>query len=531
MKKLIIAAIGFAAFMACNTPDKEETTVKKLKRNTAINKSNAYNDLFIDSASLENFITTQALPEDISSTLRQFYYDRNFEFAWFSSDGLNEQCREFWNLYSYTNLSEKDTTLYNKTLKKKMDALSSEDSLQLNDDDKIIETELNLTTYFIKLKQKKSGGDITIKELESFAPAMKASLLAVAERMMKEKDYDNANNAFSSLKDQLQKYYDIAKKGGWGVIPQTKKKYKQGTSDSIVLLIKKRLQITGDLAGTDTTRVYDTTLVNAVKHYQQRFGYTTTGVVTDILLHDMNVPVETRLQQIIINMSRVNLLPEKPVGKLIIVNIPEYKLYVHEGDNIAFDMNVVVGKDGHNTVVFNGNLSEIVFSPYWNIPASIVKKEILPKMEKNKNYLKQEQIEITGESGGLPTMRQLPGDKNSLGKVKFLFPNSFDIYFHDTPSKGLFNKDKRAYSHGCIRLSNPLKMAEYLLQSLPAWDSTKIVEAMNKKEEKHVALKEKVPVIISYYTAWVDANGLLNFRDDIYDHDKSMAIKLFTDAK
>jgi L,D-transpeptidase YcbB len=139
-------------------------------------------------------------------------------------------------------------------------------------------------------------------------------------------------------------------------------------------------------------------------------------------------------------------------------------------------------------------------------------------------------MEITGNEGGLPVIRQLPGGKNSLGKVKFLFPNSFNIYFHDTPAKSLFERDKRAYSHGCIRLAEPEKMAQYLLRDHPEWTPERIREAMNSGDEQHVKLKKRVPVIITYYTAWVDEQGLLNFRDDIYSHDKDLVEKMFTQA-
>ncbi|MDP9229610.1 MAG: L,D-transpeptidase family protein, partial [Bacteroidota bacterium] len=164
---------------------------------------------------------------------------------------------------------------------------------------------------------------------------------------------------------------------------------------------------------------------------------------------------------------------------------------------------------------------------YWNIPESIVKNEILPAMERNPNYLASQNMEITGNEEGLPVIRQLPGAKNALGRVKFLFPNSFNIYFHDTPSKSLFSKDKRAFSHGCIRLSDPVKMANYLLQNNPAWTPEKIEEAMNSDEEKYVKIKDPIPVFISYYTAWVDESGKLNFREDIYGHDKKIAAKMF----
>jgi murein L,D-transpeptidase YcbB/YkuD len=177
--------------------------------------------------------------------------------------------------------------------------------------------------------------------------------------------------------------------------------------------------------------------------------------------------------------------------------------------------------------MFNGDLNQVVFSPYWNVPPSIVKDEILPKMASNPDYLSSQNMEEVGTEDGLPKIRQLPGEKNSLGRVKFLFPNSFNIYFHDTPAKSLFEKDKRAYSHGCIRLADPEKMANYLLRNNNEWTPEKINEAMYSDNEKFVRLKKPVPVLITYYTAWVDENGRLNFRDDVYAHDKTSVGKMF----
>jgi murein L,D-transpeptidase YcbB/YkuD len=169
-----------------------------------------------------------------------------------------------------------------------------------------------------------------------------------------------------------------------------------------------------------------------------------------------------------------------------------------------------------------------VFSPYWNLPQNIVNKEILPAMARNAHYLEKNNMEIMGQNNGVPVIRQKPGGNNSLGKVKFLFPNSFNIYFHDTPAKSLFSKDVRAYSHGCIRLSEPEKLADYLLNDDPKWTKEKIKEAMNSGDEQFVAIKTSVPVFITYYTAWVDENGKLNFRNDIYGHDTDIAKKMFT---
>jgi murein L,D-transpeptidase YcbB/YkuD len=304
---------------------------------------------------------------------------------------------------------------------------------------------------------------------------------------------------------------------------------KKGASSPAIVTLKKYLAITGDLPGNDTSALFNDTLAEGITHIQQRFGMAPTGTLSKDLVKEMNVPVRDRIEQLLINLGRMRWMPSQPNGTLIIVNIPEFTLHVLENGQKAFDMNVVVGKEGHTTMQFTGTMNQVVFAPYWNIPPRIVTNEILPEIEKDKNYLEKNEMENQGDKDGdgIPDIRQLPGDKNSLGKVKFLFPNSFDIYLHDTPAKSLFSKDKRAYSHGCIRLANAQQMAEYLLRNDPDWNPEKIVEAMNAKEQKVVKLKNKAEVFITYYTAWVDDEGRLNFRQDVYEHDKKIKEKLF----
>jgi murein L,D-transpeptidase YcbB/YkuD len=286
--------------------------------------------------------------------------------------------------------------------------------------------------------------------------------------------------------------------------------------------------MTGDLMEEDTSQLFSDSLQSGVKNFQRRHGLKTTGIVDKQTLKDLNVPVQQRIRQILINMDRARWIPQQEDGNTIMVNIPAFTLHIMEGKNEAFNMDVVVGKEGHNTRIFTGKLSQVVFNPSWNVPESIVEKEILPEIEKDADYLETQDMEITGETeDGIPEIRQKPGPKNALGKIKFIFPNSFDIYFHDTPAKSLFKSNKRAFSHGCIRLSKPVQLAEYLLKDQPGWNSTKIQEAMNGEEEKFVKLKDPVPVLISYYTAWVDENGTLNFREDIYDHDLELSKKMF----
>jgi murein L,D-transpeptidase YcbB/YkuD len=549
MKQFLIYPMALAILLAaCNSlesKDANETTgsstsdaPKISKRDRSITPANAYNDLFLDSTAVEAFIAAQQVPDDISRRIRSFYNTRNYQFAWFSSNGLTEQARGFWNLHDYHTSYNHDTVLHDKALQKRMDRLTAEDTLRVSASDKnIVNTELTLTEHFIQYNLSAyDEGYVKRKEMERFVPRKREDALYLADSLLNKKHKDNryfedVNASYKALKEELGRYYAIAKNGGWPALDTSiKKPLKRGDSSQQIALIKRRLQLSGDMPAGDTSLIFTDTLEAGVKSVQQRFGYTPDGIIRAALLKEMNVPAVQRLEQILINMDRMRWMPSRPDGNLIIVNIPEFILHVMDGGKNVFDMNVVVGKEGHNTVSFTGDLNQVVFSPYWNVPQSIVEKEILPAMARNSNYLAQQNMEITSYESGLPIVRQLPGPDNSLGRVKFLFPNSFNIYFHDTNAKDLFNKDKRAYSHGCIRLAEPEKLAQYLLRGQTEWTPEKIEEAMNSGEEKTVRLKNPVPVFISYYTAWVDESGRLNFRDDIYKHDEDLRRKMFTPA-
>ncbi|HVF80680.1 MAG TPA: L,D-transpeptidase family protein, partial [Flavisolibacter sp.] len=500
----IYAALAGSLLASCQNastsgPDNLEEEEKKeekkgiTKRDYSITKATSYSDLFLDSTVMEKYIASKKLDDSIARRLRSFYNSRNYGFAWFTANGLTEQARAFWNLHDYVTTYDNDTSLRDKGLQRKMDVYTAEEALSVSASGDFIQTELTLTQHFIKyILTNYEKGFIKRKEMERFVPYKKQDALAIADSLLNKKHKDNkyfedVHQPYRLLKEQLAKYYTVAKAGGWPAIP-TAKSLKKGGKSPAVAAIKKRLQLTGEMPGTDTSQVYNDTLEAAVKIFQKELGYTPTGIVNAQLIKDMNVPAEKRLSQILMNMDRMRWMPVEPSGQLIVVNIPEFVLHVYEDKKKAFDMNVVVGKEGNNTISFSGDLSTVVFSPYWNVPPSIVKKEILPKMASNPNYLASQNMEQTGSEGGLPVIRQKPGEQNSLGKVKFLFPNSFNIYFHDTPAKSLFSQDKRAYSHGCIRLAEPEKMAQYLLRNAPEWTPEKIAEAMNSEEEKYVKL-------------------------------------------
>ena len=538
MKKILTAIIACNLFFACTNSQSESTTETKeekkvTKRDLGITRAVAYSNLFMDSITMEKFITTKKLSDSVARRMRSFYNARNYQFAWFSSDGLTEQARGFWNLHDYINTYDTDSSLKDKALQKTMDRLVAEGDMSVSANPSFTNTELTLTQHFIQyIFNHYEKGYVKRKEMERFVPFKKQDPLLLADSLItkKHKDdkyFEDVNPLYRGLKEQLSQYYTVAKNGGWPLIPEMKTLPKKGTSTPAIALLKKRLQLTGDLDGTDTSSRFNDTLEIAIKEFQSRHGITASGKLDKQTIEELNVPAKVRVQQLLMNMDRMRWIAVQPKGNLIVVNIPEFVLHVYEGSTKVFDIDIVVGKEGTNTMMFNGDLNQVVFSPYWNVPPSIVRNEIMPAMNRNSNYLSSQNMEITGDDDGLPVIRQRPGGQNALGKVKFLFPNSFNIYFHDTPAKSLFNKDKRAFSHGCIRLKEPEKLANYVLRNQPEWTPEKINAAMNSGEEKYVKVKDPIPVIITYYTAWIDEYGKLNFREDIYGHDKKLAEKMF----
>ena len=328
------------------------------------------------------------------------------------------------------------------------------------------------------------------------------------------------NPQYEKLQDALQRLYDIQRKGGWPKIIASQKYYLKGQSSPAISQIKQRLRISGDFKSDESSPLFTVELVAGVQRVQKRFGFRQNGVVDALLIRQLNVPVEDRIQQLQLNIERFKNTSVNNGETRLVVNIPEYKLHVYEGTKEVFNMDIVVGSEEHKTVTFDDQMTNIVFSPYWNVPTSIVENEILPAMNADKNYLRNHGYEITGYEDGLPVIRQKPEPNNSLGQVKFVFPNEHGIYFHDTPAKGLFQYPKRTFSHGCIRLSDPAKLAHYLLRNSPVWTEERIKTAMKSGKEQSVKLPHPVSVSISYYTAWVDDHGELQLRQDIYGIDK-----------
>lgn len=480
--------------------------------------SRRYNDLTLDSAQLEAFLIRQQLNETLAGEFRRFYNSRDFQFAWFAGDGLTEQAFAFRSLYDYS----KDSSTNRKRLDNKLDSLMTSDSSFIpsagNPD--IVHTELLMTWRFINyLTDRYPDEKARSSALISFIPAERGNPLEIADSLVSLDNKDNtANPWYEALLIQLKKYLHLARAGEWTPI--------QGR-DSLTLRIKHRLRQLEYLDNKDTTKKFDKATQAAIRAFQASHGLTPDGRIGAALIKELDIPPATRVRQILLNLERMRWMPPQAAAKLILVNIPEFTLHVLEDRQQVFNMKIVVGKEGHNTILFAGSLNQIIFNPYWNLPPSIVKKEIEPQWQKDPHYLEANDMEITGYTGSLPVIRQLPGEKNELGKMKFLFPNSFFIYFHDTPHKGLFSERKRAYSHGCIRLADARRLADYLLQPMPEWTHERTDSVLASGAAYSLRLKTPVPVLLCYFTAWAGERKDSQFREDIYGHDVRLADRLF----
>ena len=539
MKKILTAVAAVVMFSSCTQVagwfgsnddstqvNMDSSSYAAFARDESITPENAFSDLFLDSNAINKYIKKEGIPDSTARLLNNFYLVRNYQYAWFASNGPTEQARGLWSLY----VSSEDSLRVDSTkkLNEIMDSLLQDDStsIAVSDSDYIV-TELELTHQFIQYASRHPE-HITTQSLYYMVPAKRHDALQMADSIL-HKQRDSAlyatNKTYNALKSHLAHYYSIAQKGGWEKIP-TAKGLKKGISSPAVIAIKKRLIATGDYS-IDTSNVYNDSLVAAIKNFQVKNGFQPTGVIDDSLVAIMNVPVEERIEQILINMNRALWMPPQQDSSIMIVNIPSQMLYVYADSGKVMEMPVIVGKQGDGTVMFSSEISKIVFNPVWNIPESIVKEEIMPKMKSDATYLKKNNMEIV-QDNEIPVIRQLPGKNNPLGKVKFMFPNVHEIYLHDTPDKTTFNKTERALSHGCIRVKDAPKLVNYLLQNNKEWNQEKITTALNSGNEQVVELKKVHPVSITYYTVWIDDDGMLQFRNDIYGHDQEARTRMFT---
>ena len=331
---------------------------------------------------------------------------------------------------------------------------------------------------------------------------------------------------YKELQKQLTRYRQLIAKGGWDSVPEGKA-LKPGDSAPAERLtsLRDRLRVEGyDVgaagdsakAGAAGKAVYNHVLAAAVAQFQREHGIGVDSALGKETVKALNVPATYRLGQIAANMERYRWMPRSLGDKYVFVNVPSFQLRAYDNGKQVMEMKVIVGAEyeDKNTPVFADSMQYVVFRPYWNATDSIAAKELWPKAQADPTFLDRNNYEVVTE-GGKERIRQKPGDKNALGLVKFMFPNSFSIYMHDTPEDQLFQKDVRAFSHGCIRLEKPEEMAQWVL----GWTPEQVKAAMESgPDDRHVNLKEKVPVYIVYFTTFI-RDGRLYFGNDLYGRD------------
>jgi murein L,D-transpeptidase YcbB/YkuD len=386
---------------------------------------------------------------------------------------------------------------------------------------------------------------------EWYVKSQKGDLVALLQTALDSNDVKKAlksvtppHEGYARLRRVLAYYRGIAETGGWGKLVGSRKIAK-GDSGERILALRNRLIRSGDFRSKESPEVdlFGDELENAVRRFQGRHGLAQDGVVGPATSEALNVPVEDRIRQIEVNMERWRWLPQTLGTRYLFVNIANFELGVMEDSQRVMSMRAIVGKPYQRTPAFNAKMTYLVLNPYWNVPSDIARKEMLPLIKKDPEYLHKNNIRVFSgrdsdrkevnpadvdwtsfTSGNFPYFfRQDAGPKNALGSIKFMFPNRFNVYLHDTPHRELFNRTVRPFSHGCIRVEKALELAEYLLAKDSRWTRETILEALDGSVDRAVKIPDPIEVYILYWTAWVDEDGRVQFRNDIYGRDKPLA--------
>lgn len=480
----------------------------------------------IDSTRFESFFQKHPLFKEYRKSIEALYRKQQYQYIWYDDEGRNEVADVLYNRARQIGAEGVPVPLPYAADYAKIFSKSNEKP--------DIDSELLISSmYFFYAKKVYAGLDPTAsKKVGWYLPRERLSLVNYLDELLKDpdkivKDEEANPKMYYNLRKGLQRYREISRKGGWGTIQLADgTSLKPGDNSDKVAQLRKRLAVSGEFSGDLSSTVFDNALAEAVKAWQIRNGLNADGIVGPEMIKVLNVPVESRIKTIIVNMERARWLPGKisDLDEYIGVNIPAFSMHYVRDGKIAVLSRVIVGEEANKTVVFSGKMNYLVFSPYWNIPKSIVDEEIMPALEKDPDYLEKHDMEWNGDQ-----LRQRPSDENSLGRVKFMFPNQNNIYLHDTPAKSLFRKEDRALSHGCVRVQRARDLAVAILKGDSKWTPSKIDAAMKSNEEIQYALNRKIPVYIAYFTAVADENGFVAFFDDIYKRDDRLARMLYAD--
>ncbi|MBD3287548.1 L,D-transpeptidase family protein [candidate division KSB1 bacterium] len=484
------------------------------------------------------------------SLMRRLYHKRDYRPVWIFDQGpasLADSLLDFIRTIDQDGLKPHEYHL------PRLDSLIPKLRMELKrklpaDIDHLLEVELLLTDAFLLLASHLVNGRLNQETIdpEWLTTQSEADLIEILNHALhKNKIRAELNSllpqlaCYKALRKEMNFFKDIARNGGWSLVPAGPTLQK-GDSGFRVAALSARLITSKDMPDRrlESRSVFDDTLEAAVRRFQERQGINADGVVGSGTLELLNKPALYYIHKIAVNMERWRWLPSDLGERYIIVNIADFSLDVIENGVRIMTMPVVVGKQYRRTPVFSGMMTYIVLNPYWYVPQTIMKEDILPQVQRNPGFLVQRSIEVIrswkdrepidpfsidwdkiNASNNPYLFRQAPGVQNALGRIKFMFPNKYDIYLHDTPHRSQFDEIKRTFSSGCIRLEKPIDLAEYVLLGDTTWSRTKIINALKSVTDMSIELPQPIPVYLFYCTAWVNDNGIVHFRDDIYNRD------------
>jgi murein L,D-transpeptidase YcbB/YkuD len=514
-------------------------------------------DSIVDGGKLSNLRRPSF--EDLKGEIREFYVSLNDSLAWISNSKPTSQALAMIQLLKTAdekglNAEDYDGPQWDTRLARfERPSLPSEADLVIFDVALTVSAMRYISDLYIgRVSPRLFHFELDIHErtidLSEFLKGVRASGSEIVSRVQ---DVEPPFPAYRRTILALQKYRELAREDDGEPLPAAGKTIQPGDSYEGVPRLFRRLRLLGDLppgATASSSAIYQGTLPGAVKHFQERHGIESTGLLDEETLKALNTPIARRVTQLQLMLERWRWAPHEFVRPPIVVNIPEFRLRADDEQyHWVLSMKVVVGKAyGHKTPVFASEIRSVIFRPYWNVPLAIQREEFIPKIEENPAYLAENSYEIVDSDGnvvgedpmsegvrdkllsGQLGIRQMPGPDNALGLVKFDFPNQFDVYMHGTPSTELFSKSRRDFSHGCIRVENPISLAQWILRDRAEWTAENIQSAMYGETTIRVSLLKPIPVLIVYGTAVVMEDGEVRFFDDIYGHDAALERALAT---
>ncbi len=472
-----------------------------------------------------------------------FYERRAFRLAWEKRSSVDELLRAIRDSEA-DGLDPRDYHLV--TLERLRDALAASPTPMpgMRADFDIVLTDalvrLNYHLMFGKVDPERLDPSWNMsRDINGFEPAVFMQQELDSGLLYQALENEKPTHAFySGLKAALAQYRAIKAAGGWPRIPAGPS-LKLGMHDNRIPTLRRRLIVTGDLGSSpsDGSAIFDTALAEAVKVFQRRHGLTADGVLGSGTLAALNVPVEERIQQLLVNLERGRWVLHHLGDTFLVVNVAGYHAYYVKDGQMVWQGRAQVGNPYRQTPSFKAEMTYLVFNPNWTVPPTIFSQDYLPSLKRDPGYARRKGLKVVDRAGRVVDagrvdwsrysanntpylLRQDPGPRNSLGRVKFVFPNDHAVFLHDTPNQALFNKTERAFSSGCIRVENALELARLLLNDDGEWNRQAIDRVVGTGKTRTVVLYEPVPVLLLYWTAWVGADGRLNFRHDFYSRDK-----------